>query len=139
MPAQDDRADDGAQQAWSAQTRGSPQEYKVWKYLTGSLHMQQGVDFSFQADRLGGLSHVGNAKIHFIVPLAKVAMRVQGQLWPTLSRSQLANDILQKLIWEGRGWFVADLLSAEVDANVRRVVSLALDLKDSPAAEAVLR
>lgn len=140
MPARDELEDKlpaGFEQ-FAQLTGGSPHEYKVYTDLE-RRGFTAGVDFSFQADRLGGLTRIGNAKIHFFVPSARVAMRVQGVLWVTLSRSQRAYDLIQKLFWQGRGWFVADLLPNEIDEQAHRVVGLALDGRNTAAAEAALR
>lgn len=125
-------------ESWAQQFGGSPHEYKVFKALERTGR-KAGVDFSFQSDKLGGLSRIGNAKIHFFVPDVKVAIRVQGVLWVTLSMSQRAFDVVQKLFWSGRGWFVADLLPNEIDDNTHRVVTLALDGRNTAAADAALR
>lgn len=125
-------------ESFAQQTGGSPHEYKVYTDLQ-RRGFTPGVDFSFQADRFGGLTRIGNAKIHFFVPAMKVALRVQGVLWVTLSRSQRAFDVIQKFMWLGRGWFVADLLPTEIDENVHRVVGLALDGRNTAAADAAIR
>ncbi len=132
--------DDGALagfREWSALTRGSPQEYRVFKDLE-HRGFAAGIDFTFQADRLGGLSRIGNAKIHFFLPMGKVAIRVQGVKWTQLSVGSKVNDRVQTLIWEGKGWFVADLVSEEVDSNTHRVVGLALSYQNTAAARASL-
>ena len=124
-------------QEWAAQTHGSPDEFRVFMDL---MHrsMAPGADFKFQADRLGGLSHMGDAKIQFFIPGPKIILRVQGLAWSKQSRQSHVNDVLQKLVWTGYGWFVADLLAEEIQANTHRVVSLALNYQDTPAAQRVL-
>ena len=124
--------------SFAAATRGSVEEFKVYKELE-RRGLTPGVDFQFGADRAGGLSNIGNAKIQFFVPIARVALRVQGEFWATRPRAARLNDLLQKLFWEGRGWFVADLLAQEIEQNVRRVVGLALTHRNTPAAEAALK
>lgn len=125
-------------QQWSAQTHGNPDEFRVFMDL---MHrgMSPGGDFKFQSDRLGGLSHIGDAKIQFFIPGPKIILRVQGIMWAKEPLKQHSNDIIQKLMWIGRGWFVADLLSDEIQANVHRVVSLALQYQNTPAADRVLK
>lgn len=140
MPARDELEDKlpAGFETWAQVTGGSPHEYKVYKDLE-RRGLTPGVDFTFQADRFGGLSRIGNAKIHFFVPGVRVAIRVQGVLWETLSKSQRAFDVIQKLMWSGRGWFIADLLPREIDEQTHRVVGLALDGRNTAAAEAALR
>lgn len=124
--------------AWSALTGGSPTEWLVYRWLI-SKGMTAGVDFAFQADRLGGLSHIGNAKIHFIVYASKLALRVQGIEWPNLTAKSHSLDLLQRVIWEARGYTVLDLLGSEIEENVNRVMLLAMSGRMTAAAENVLR
>ncbi len=126
------------EEAFERQTRGSPSEYKVYKWLT-QKGLAPGIDFAFQSDKLGGISHVGNAKIHFLIYMSKLALRVQGYLWPNLSSSAHALDMIQRVIWEGKGYTVLDLLASEVDENVNRVMNLAMAGRMTAAAESVLR
>ncbi len=124
---------------FTTQTGGSPSEYKVFRWLT-SKGLVPGVDFIFQADRMGGVSHIGNAKIHFIIYATKLALRVQGYEWPNLSKKSHALDLLQKIIWEAKGYTVLDLLASEVDDDVNRVMNLAVNAnRMTAAAESVLR
>ena len=125
-------------EGFEAQTKGSPSEYKVYRWLV-SHGMTAGVDFIFQADRMGGVSHLGNAKIHFILYASKLALRVQGYEWPNLSEKSHSLDRLQMVIWEAKGYTVLDLLASEVDSDVNRVMVLAMAFRMTAAAESVLR
>lgn len=127
---------DGAE--FMAQTRASPSEYKVYHWLI-KKGLVPGVDFIFQADKLGGVAHMGNAKIHFIIYASKLALRVQGYLWPNLGAKSHALDIIQKTVWEAKGYTVLDLLASEVDENVNRVMTQAWAFRMTSAAESVLR
>ena len=71
--------------SFAAATRGSVEEFKVYKELE-RRGLTPGVDFQFGADRAGGLSNIGNAKIQFFVPIARVALRVQGEFVPFYNR-----------------------------------------------------
>lgn len=125
--------------AFTAMTKGSPSEYKVYRWLQ-SKGLTPGVDFVFQSDRLGGISRIGNAKIHFIIYASKLALRVQGYEWPNLSKKSHSLDLIQRVIWEGKGYIVLDLLAREVDDDVNRVMNLAvLQNRMTAAAESVLR
>jgi len=127
-----------AEAAFEARTGGSPSEYHVYKWLVGKGFVP-GIDFIFQAERRGGVSHIGNAKIHFLIFTSKLALRVQGYLWPNLSGAAHALDTIQRVIWEGKGYTVLDLLASEVDENVNRVMNLAMMGRMTAAAESVLR
>lgn len=129
---------EAADEAFERLTGGSPTERRVFEELE-RRGFTPGVDFIFQADRLGGISHYGNAKIHFIVHDFRLALRVQGFEWPNLPADSHALDQLQKEIWTNKGFFVADLLANEIIDNVRRVVGLALEYRMTAAAESVLR
>lgn len=124
---------------FTAQTKGSPSEYKVFRWLE-SKGLTAGVDFIFQSDRMGGISHIGNAKIHFLIYASKLALRVQGYEWPNLSKKAHSLDVIQRVIWEGKGYTVLDLLAREVDEDVNRVMNLAvMQNRMTAAAESVLR
>ena len=126
-----------ADAAFERLTGGSPTERRVFEELQ-RRKLTPGLDFTFQADRLGGISRMGNAKIHFIIHDSKLALRVQGFEWPNLPREAHMLDLLQQMIWTNKQFFVADLLAQEIIDNVRRIVGLALEYKMTPAAEAVL-
>lgn len=134
----DSETDSEADAAFERETGGSPIERRVYQELV-RRGMTPGLDFAFQADRLGGLSRYGNAKIHFIIHNMKIAIRAQGFDWPNLPSTAHALDQLQSLIWTNKGFFVADLLATEIMENVRRVVGLALNYRMTPAAESVLK
>lgn len=132
-------ADTPESAGFALQTGGSPSEYKVFMWLQ-SKGLTAGVDFVFQSDRMGGISHIGNAKIHFIIYASKLALRVQGYEWPNLSKKAHSLDMLQKVIYEAKGYIVLDLLAREVDDDVNRVMGLAYFAnRMTAAAEAVLR
>lgn len=122
-----------ALQLFHQQTGGSPEEFAVFSELE-DRGLTAGVDFQFQSDRFGGLSHLGNSKIHFLIAFLKIGLRVQPIEWIGESKKKKQNDYLQLLIWQARGYFLADLLAQEIDQAVKRVVDLALDYQDTPLA-----
>ncbi len=125
--------------AFRQSTGGSKSEYKVYHWLENKGYIA-GVDFAFQSDRRGGISHIGNAKIQFIVYASKLVLRVQGYLWPNLNKKAHALDEIQRVIWEAKGYIVLDLLASEIDEDVNHVMTLAINQnRMTAAAAAVLR
>jgi very-short-patch-repair endonuclease len=108
---------------WRAQYRGSYPEFLVFKELE-RRHYEFGIDFVFQANELGGRNRLGGAVVDFELPGFRIAGRVQGEYWHLSGQEVREHDIVQRLLLEGMGWTVVDMLAEEVLARVHQVVGL---------------
>lgn len=128
---------DFAYEIFKSRTGGTPQEFVVYSVLESRGYVE-GSDFRFVSENRGGISRFGNSKIHFLLDGLKIAIRVQGEFWSTEAKSAHIFDILQKLQWQARQYFVCDMIHQEVDAKGFQVVDLALNYEETPTAKAVL-
>lgn len=124
--------------AWRLVHGGSFPEYLVYRELRRQ-RMEEGRDFIFQANELGGRNRLGGAVIDFELPYLKIAGRVQGEYWHLSSRQAREHDIIQALLLEGKGWTVVDMLAEEVYTRVHHIVGLFLQGEMTQAARNVSR
>lgn len=110
-------------QAWRRIYHGSYPEYLVFRQLE-RMHFVYGVDFQFQANEMGGRQRLGGAVVDFELVYLHIAGRVQGEYWHLQSAAVREHDAIQRLMLEGRGWTVVDMLATEVIERTHRVVKL---------------
>jgi len=86
------------------QLRGTLPERILYKYLTESMRMVDGVDFSFQSSMLGGRMQFGGMVADFVFPLLRIVIQVQGVTHRDFL--QMRKDSEQKSILEDFGYDV---------------------------------
>ena len=124
--------------AWRHVYGGSFPEYLVFRELRRQ-RLEEGVDFIFQANELGGRNRLGGAVVDFELINVKVAGRVQGEYWHLSSRQAREHDIVQALVLGGKGWTIVDMLAEEIYTRCHHVVGLFLQGEMTQSARSVSR
>ena len=103
-------------------------EKLVYAYLA-----THNIPFDFQSNVLGeGFGQqIGDAKVDFILPDNRIAIRVQGEYWHKQPATE-AKDIIQRERLIAMGWKVVDIWTNDIKNNLEETMRKALIGEEMP-------
>ena len=112
-------------QRWGGRAKGTKPEYIVWRWLTNTKQLVEGVDFQFQSGQFGGRIMFGGVVVDFFFPGLRMAWRVQGERFHLLETADRVRDLMDKQRLFETGFDVIDLWAEDLETRPNLVLGLA--------------
>lgn len=103
-------------------------EWLVYWWLIHKGRQRADIDFQFQSSLLGGRTYLGGLVVDFFFPnrLGGLVINVQGEYWHRYTSQQRANDLMNKLRLQSRGWTVVYVLEDALFRSLDHVMENAM-------------